>query len=280
MTCFSDARSGGASDAEGDNLKTCDSRLKDSASISEPRFREGNPVGVTGTCVPVKGAKLEVFNNQNSSDTFRVPQGTSRVSYKIYGGSGGKGGSGGNGGKGGYIEGSIPVDGGTNLNVYVGQNGETGLHPDNPRGGTEGRGGRGGCVPFDGITCAGDGGDGGIEGRFNVQNLALGGGGGGGSPTMITSAGNNILVAAGGGGGTHGDYDSGGGGGAGGGDGGSGDNDPVEQATKPGEDADNTPKNLGGDAGSDGSTFAHSEANVVSTGSSHGTPRAELAAIP
>nr|EGQ39906.1 MAG: hypothetical protein J07AB56_06340 [Candidatus Nanosalinarum sp. J07AB56] len=158
VTCFSDARPGG-SDAEGDHIRSCGNRLRGSAS------KGGAHAGVSGTCVPVKGAKLKVFNNQNRSDTFQIPQGTSTVSYKIYGGSGGN-----NGGKGGYMKGSIPVDGGGKLEIYVGQNGETGVEPDNPRGGTPGPGGRGGCVPFNGVTCGGDGGDGGLQGLFNAPD--------------------------------------------------------------------------------------------------------------
>lgn len=254
-TCFSDARPGG-SDAEGHYVEGCDARTEYSAYEND-----GQLVGVSGTCVPIKGAELQVFSNQNSSNTFEVPSDASKVEYEIHGGMGG-----GNDGRGGYVKGSMPVNGGETLEVYVGQDGANG-EPGGGSGGTGGDGGRGGCVPFNGVTCGGDGGDGGITGMIGVPDIGRSGGSGGGAPSLITDS-SGIVAVAGGGAGSRGGY--GGGGGGGGAGGGSG-----------AEDGDQTPKNLGGDANNgDGGTFVRNGLPVRSTGTTSESPKVELAAIP
>lgn len=298
VTCYSDARSGG-SDAEGDKIQRCDGRTRNSAFISpgagssSGSFAE--PIGISGTCVPIKGVKNAVFNDQDSYNTFEVPPGSSKVTYKIHGGRGGGPGDTNidprqvpGRSDGGYVSGSIPVDGATTLKVYVGEDGGNGERsPDTDNG--VGAGGQGGCVPFNGGICGGDGGNGESVPLLRAPPEQTTGGGGGGAPTIITDSSGSILAAAGGGGGSA--IDSGGGGGAGGGNGGVSKFDEGADVggTNPGEDADTTTKNLGGNggergiselSGEDGGTFVRSTLPIQSTGTSDKGAQAELSAIP
>jgi hypothetical protein len=227
--------------------------------------------------VPIEGANAGVFTDQNTSNTFQVPPGASTVEYKVYGGVGGdvveESTRVGFGGNGGYVEGSFPVNGETTLNVYVGQDGANGVLPGDVLGG-----GRGGCVPFNGVKCGGDGGNGHFVDAVEFGQVAKTGGGGGGAPSIITNSENQIMIAAGGGAGAS--MDSGGGGGAGGGEG--------AQQSKPGEDADGPIKNLGGDANQPldgnaeaGDTFIRSSLPAAdSTSTSSEGPKVVLSASP
>jgi len=199
------------------------------------------------------------------------------VEYRVYGGvGGGQGGSGG-GGAGGYVKGSMPVNGETTFNVYVGQNGGNGRNviSNDPHsttkyyeGDPEGSGGRGGCVPFDGVRCGGDGGDGYISYDYDGIENGGDGAGGGGAPSVIADSQDQIMVAAGGGGGNGNQYKNGGGGGGAGGGRGY-------------EDADDTPVNTGGDSGNPGETFVDEGLPTPdSEGTSREGARVELAAIP
>jgi hypothetical protein len=277
VICFSNTP-GGAGDPTQDNIRRCDTRMEASASSSA-----GYSPGVSGTCVPLKGVKKQVFSNQDSSNTFQVPSGASRVEYKVYGGVGGGVDFGDEvdpGGAGGYVEGSIPLEGGETLNIYVGQDGGTGQYVGPPSEGGPSpidSGGSGGCVPFNGGECGGDGGDGYRPGSVFGEMGAVSGSGGGGAPSIVTDSSNQIMVAAGGGGGRS--SGSGGGGGAGGGKG-----EDVSEGES-GEDADNTPQNLGGDAASfdpgSGGTFVDGDLPTPdSEGTSREGARVELAAIP
>jgi len=287
VTCFKVGRLGG-SDAEGDDVLKCDTRTEGSASESAGNAPDISVrPGVSGTCVPLKGVKRQLFSNQNSSNTFQVPPGTSSVRYRVYGGVGGSEGGSSGGGAGGYVEGSIPVDGETTLNVYVGQNGGNGVQIVDYSGITEdiltleieGSGGRGGCVPFNGVKCGGDGGDGFLNrAEYDISEVvsSTDGAGGGGAPTILTDSADQIMVAAGGGGGES--SSSGGGGGAGGGKGG----DFTDFDANAGEDADTaTTKNLGGNADEPGDTFVRSGLPAAdSTGTSREGAKVELAAFP
>jgi hypothetical protein len=235
--------------------------------------------------------KRQLFSDQNSSNTFQVPPGTSSVRYRVYGGVGGGVGESGSGGAGGYVEGSIPVDGETTLNVYVGQNGGNGekiVDVGEARNRlltseTKGTGGRGGCVPYNGVKCGGNGGDAYLNKVFyDISEIATytNGAGGGGAPTVLTDSTDQIMLVAGGGGGES--TQSGGGGGAGGGKGSDASSvfhgdaageDPNEPNA--GEDADVTTKNLGGNADEPGDTFVRSGLPAAdSTGTSREGVRA------
>ena len=138
-------------------------------------------------------------------------------------------------------------------------------------------------MPFNGVKCGGDGGNGHFTNPPDFRAVAQIGGGGGGAPSIITNSENQIMIAAGGGAG--GSMDSGGGGGAGGGKGAQPRNG-LE--INPGEDADGPIKNLGGDANPPldgnaeaGDTFIRSSLPAAdSTGTSSEGPKVVLSASP
>lgn len=150
------------------------------------------------------------------TSVFNVPDGVTSVIVKAWGAGGGgaAGGTqsvGGAGGGGGYVQGTVSVTPGEQLNIHVGGKGGAGTYPGNFSGG--GGGGAGRSSVYRGATplfIAGGGGGGG--GGDNSSATAGGAGGSGGGSTG--DAGSASGTAGGGGGGTQTQGGAGGTGGA------------------------------------------------------------------
>lgn len=119
-----------------------------------------------------------VFNYSGAIETFNVPAGVSMVTIKAYGAQGGGGSN--NGGKGAFMSGDFSVNGGDQLKVLVGQQGQTNY----------GYGGGGGSF---------------VSTITNVPMIVAGGGGGAehndnfpGYDALTTNDGMNVESALGG----------------------------------------------------------------------------------
>lgn len=119
-----------------------------------------------------------VFNYTGAIETFNVPAGITMVSIKAYGAQGGGGNN--NGGKGAYMSGDFSVNGGDQLKVLVGQQGQVNY----------GYGGGGGSF---------------VATIANVPMIVAGGGGGAehnnnfpGYDALLTTSGMNVENALGG----------------------------------------------------------------------------------
>lgn len=269
VTCY---RASGGGDNTVATPVECDSRNRRSATKSFSSRDYGSAVG---TCLPLAGISSQVFSQPNSSHTYQVPSQADELRFTITGGVGGSAALGGQGGDGGVANATLPVDGGEQIRVYIGQNGERGVNNDGQF--STGDGGRGGCVPYPpgSVSCGG-------KGNSKYED---GGGGGGGAPTVLVQDGTIIAAVGGGGGASHQGGprpSSGGGGGAGSGAGGD-----AFQTRQGGNDADPvTGKALGGDgeAPSDGASihgdaFITSQATDAQTGTSSDGPSATLIAV-
>ena len=130
-----------------------------------------------------------------TSGTFTVRAGVSKIMVEMWGGGGGGGGStfithplprgkvqyiGGGGGGGGYAKTLLDVTQGTNYNVIVGLGGIGGRPPTFYSGGTSERGGHGGTTRFGGISVTGGGGGDGGGYDLREERGAPGVGGAGG----------------------------------------------------------------------------------------------------
>jgi len=150
------------------------------------------------------------------TSVFNVPDGVTSVTVKAWGaGAGGASGGtqsvGGAGGGGGYVQGTITVTPGEQLNIHVGGKGEKGTFPGDLSGGGGGGGGRSSVSRGNtALFIAGAGGGGG--GGDNSSSTAGGAGGVGGGTTG--GSGGNSGTAVGAGGGTQSDGGAAGTGGA------------------------------------------------------------------
>jgi hypothetical protein len=117
-------------------------------------------------------ATTVTFNWTGEAQTWTVPDGVTKATFDLYGDEGGLAERKSSGGKGGRATATIPVTGGSSVQVTVGGQGQSDANPA----------------------------DGGFNGGGNGQ---LGGGGGGASDIRIggTDLANRVLVAGGGGGG-------------------------------------------------------------------------------
>ncbi|OGU18590.1 MAG: hypothetical protein A2059_00500 [Ignavibacteria bacterium GWA2_55_25] len=168
-----------------------------------------------------------------TSGTFTVRAGVSKIMVEMWGGGGGGGGAividsvvtfiGGGGGGGGYAKTSLDVTQGTNYNVIVGLGG-TGGSPGFDSSSTAGSGSNGGTTRFGGISVTGGGGgDGGCYDSILKRHCPGVGGGGGKQDEGIA----HIVVSGGDGGWAKNS-------GFGGGTGGGGSSTNVMGAKKPG----------------------------------------------
>jgi hypothetical protein len=147
----------------------------------------------------------KIFNTQGS-DSYKVPDGVTTITVKLWGGGGGGGAggsaaAGGAGGGGGYVNVTIDVTPGETLTIYVGGGGDAGTR--NTAGGGGGGGGYSsiyrGSTPL--AIAAGGGGGGG--GRATASHTGGYGGAGGGTTGQAGGdAGGTSTAVTGGGGGT------------------------------------------------------------------------------
>lgn len=135
------------------------------------------------------GSGFSNFFVFNTSGTFTVRAGVSKIMVEMWGGGGGGGGAilikgvvtfiGGGGGGGGYAKALFDCTQGTNYNVIVGLGG-TGGSPGFDSSGTAGYGSNGGTTRFGGISVTGGGGgEGGCYDWINKHACPGVGGGGG-----------------------------------------------------------------------------------------------------
>ena len=144
--------------------------------------------GATGLCIgddcrqswPGAGgfSNIQVFN---SSGSFTVPDGVTKIMAELWGGGGGGGGclsyyGGGGAGGGGYGKGSVSVTPSSTVSITVGTGGEGG---ENSGGDYNGRGGKGGSsdapLNYPGENGANGSGDGGKGGKAGEANGGVGG---------------------------------------------------------------------------------------------------------
>jgi hypothetical protein len=179
----------------------------ESLTVSGNAEINGN-VEVSGNII-LNGASLKGgfsnFQVFNSSGTFTVPAGVTKVMVELWGAGGGGGGggssdtastyggNGGGGGGGGYVKDILNVSSGQSISVIVGNGGNGGP-------GGSGNlnypfhygfsGADGGNTSFDTMTAeGGDGGDGGNAGTHNGNGNGGSGGAGGNAPGIIGIAG-------------------------------------------------------------------------------------------
>jgi hypothetical protein len=174
---------------------------------AEPEISLRIPLtGVAYSLNPTNGSGFSNFFVFNTSGTFTVRGGVSKIMVEMWGGGGGGGGSitikgavafiGGGGGGGGYAKALFDCTQGTNYSVVVGLGGSGGsLGIDSS--GTAGNGSNGGTTRFGGISVTGGGGgDGGYYDWINKHASPGVGGGGGKQDEGIA----HIIVSGGDGG--------------------------------------------------------------------------------
>ena len=148
------------------------------------------------------------FSYTGAVQKYVVPNGVTQLDLQVWGAEGGKGSYSSStslyaGGKGGYSEGTIPVNPGDTLFVYVGGKGEDASGASavyTPRGGFNG-GGNAGSHTYSSYTYQGGGGGGGTDIRVNSTALGaraiVAGGGGGGAYSYVGGSGGGATGGAG-----------------------------------------------------------------------------------
>lgn len=206
---------------------------------------------------------MPTWNTPNSQHTYTVPDAAVLLAIIVRGGVGGSkpSGTSGDGGAGGEVVAEFDPRRITELEVYVGENGQTG---------DSGEVGPGGQSPLNSA------GDGGVPDSNGLSS-------GGGAESQIRLPDGTILAVGDGGGGSGSDSDNGGGGGGGarGGVGGTTDFEGDGQdATGTGFGGDGGDANAldGSQHGENGGTETHSDLESVNTGTSTSGPVVEIVA--
>lgn len=146
-------------------------------------------------------AQTVTFSYTGAVQTYKVPAGVGSLTVQLAGGGGGGGGAdldgpGAAGGNGATVSGTILVQAGSTLYIYVGGGGTQGYTSSFGHTCTSSAGAGGGAGGTGGFA-------GGAGGQAGCSGYS-GGGGGGGAATVITNSSGTVLMIAGGGGGGQG----------------------------------------------------------------------------